>query len=272
MTGVGESDGPAGDHDDDRAAGPPYRALRRADPRLAERIHAGLGDAATVVNVGAGAGNYEPGDRIVVAVEPSSAMRAQRDVTLSRAIDATADALPFGDGAFDAGMAIATVHQWPDLDAGLAELCRVVNGPIVVMTWDPDAMGGFWLGDYMPELLANEARRVGPLQRLVAGLQAGGREVVVSPLPVACDCTDGFLEAYCARPEAFLDPAVRAGQSAWDRLEPGVVACGLDRLRSALRDGSWDRRHGHLRTTRQFQGALRLVVSRPSRASLVPGT
>jgi hypothetical protein len=49
--------------------GTTYAATRRPDPRLAARIHAALGPARTVVNVGAGTGSYEPGPpRQVVAV------------------------------------------------------------------------------------------------------------------------------------------------------------------------------------------------------------
>jgi SAM-dependent methyltransferase len=117
-----------------------YARHRRADPRIAARIHAALGAAATVLNVGAGAGSYEPGDRQVLAVEPSAAMRAQRPPGAAPALDARAEALPFDDDSFDAAMACITIHHWDPPAAGLAELRRVARGPVVVFTFELDAL------------------------------------------------------------------------------------------------------------------------------------
>ena len=171
-----------------------------------------LGPARTVVNVGAGAGSYEPTDRDVTAVEPSAAMRAQRPAHLATAIDATAEALPFADGSFDAAMATVTIHQWSDTDQGLRELRRVSRGPVVILTFDGDALDRFWLADYVPELIIAERRRYPAIDHVRAVL--GGVSTVTS-IPVPIDCVDGFTEAYYARPERFLDPAVRRSQSAW---------------------------------------------------------
>ncbi len=242
---------PAGDVDYE-AAGEGYARRRRADPRIAALVHAALGEAETVVNVGAGTGSYEPDDRHVIAVEPSAAMRAQRRTP---AVDATAERLPFDDGAFGAALATATIHQWEGLDAGLRELRRVSRGPVVILAFDGDALPRFWLAEYAPELIAAERRRQPAIAHVAAVL---GGAVDVSVVPIPLDCSDGFVEAYYGRPEALLDPAVRASQSAWGFAPDDGVA----HLRTALASGEWDDRHGHLRTQSEYAGALRLIVAR----------
>lgn len=243
------------------AVGSAYGRLRQADPRIAAQIHAALGDARTVLNVGAGTGSYEPADRHVIAIEPSEAMRRQRPRTLAPAINARAEALPLDDESVDASMATVTVHQWRDRTAGLAELVRVTRGPIVVLAFDPAVFGGFWLSEYAPEYVAAEKARDVPLPVLTEGLSGGGRRVRVEPVPVPLDCTDGFVEAYYGRPERFLDETVTRAQSGWGFTPRGTV----DRFRAALgRDlasGAWDRAHGHWRAQPTFAGALRLIVS-----------
>jgi SAM-dependent methyltransferase len=239
-----------------------YGRQRRTDPRLAAWVHAALGDARTILNVGAGAGSYEPTDRHVLAIEPSAAMRAQRPAHLAPAIDGVAENLPLDDQSFDATMALVTVHQWPDLDKGLRELRRVTRGPIVVLTFDPDALDRYWMADYAPEMLAVERRRFPTTAALVKGL-GGACEVHVLQIPN--DCVDGFSEAFFARPEAFLDPAVRRSQSAWGFVPDDVQARIVERLGADLASGEWDRRHGGWRTKPFFEGSLRGVVSRPPR-------
>jgi SAM-dependent methyltransferase len=246
---------PAGDFDYERG-GAGYAAGRRTDPRIASRVHAALGTARTLLNVGAGAGSYEPADRQVTAVEPSAAMRAQRPADRP-AIDARAEKLPFPDGSFDAAMAMVTVHQWPDLDAGLRELRRVSRGPTVILTFDPESLDRFWLVDYLPELIASEQRRFPSLDRLARVLGP----CTITDLPIPLDCMDGFLEAYYGRPEAFGDPVVRRSQSSWGFLDPVVAERGLARLRAELASGEWDRRYGQLRSQPEFAGSLRLVVT-----------
>jgi SAM-dependent methyltransferase len=249
----------AGDHDYDSALTDArsvrYAARRRTDPRIAAHVWAALGDARTVLNVGAGAGSYEPPDRYVVAVEPSAAMRAQR---ATPAVDAAAEALPFGDDSFDAVMATVTVHQWRDLVRGLAELRRVARGPVVVLTFDGPAVQRFWLSDYVPEWGELESSRYPDPER-IAGLLGGTASVTGIPIPL--DCSDGFIEAFYGRPEALLDPSVRGAQSAWSFVAPDAVAAGVERLRGSLVSGEWDRRLGHLRTQEHYDGALRLVTA-----------
>ncbi len=236
-----------------------YAGKRRGDPRIAARIHAALGDAETVVNVGAGAGSYEPGDRWVLAVEPSAAMRAQRPAGAAPAIDARAEALPLDDDAVDAAMACVTVHHWRPRAAGLAELRRVARGPVVVFTFELDALPA-WQLDLLHEGIELERPRFGTVAEVAAEL--GGR-TRVEPIPTPADCTDGFFEAYWNRPEALLDPAVRAAQSLWALLGPEAEARIVARLRADLESGAWDEAHGHLRTQAQYDGALRLLTSEP---------
>lgn len=258
---------PAGDVDYDRG-GEGYASVRRADPRIEALVHRALGEAHTVLNVGAGAGSYEPDDRGVVPVEPSAAMRAQRPSDRAAAVPAVAGALPFRDRAFDAALAMVTVHQWPDLEAGLAEVRRATTGPVVVLTFDPQALLGLWLAAYVPEVLEAEAGRQPEIARITAGLGGGPASVDVVPIPL--DCADGFVEAFYGRPERLLDPAVRAAQSSWRFVAPAVVERGLAALEADLAAGRWDERWGHLRAQPTYQGALRLVVSHPVAAGLGP--
>jgi SAM-dependent methyltransferase len=245
---------PAGDFDYE-AGGEGYATIRRTDPRIAAYVHAALGDARTVLNVGAGAGSYEPEGRYVVAVEPSAKMRAQRSTP---AVDATAEKLPFDAGSFDAAMATITIHQWADGDAGLRELRRVSRGPVVILTFDAPAIAEFWLNDYFPEVIEAEARRYPALDRIATVL---GGDVTVKQVPVALDCVDGFAEAFYGRPEALLDPGVRRSQSAWGFVPGAAIERGLARLRDDLATGAWDERYGHLRTQPEYLGSLRLVVA-----------
>ena len=237
-----------------------YAVRRQPDPRIGAMIHDALGDARTVLNVGAGAGSYEPADRYVVAVEPSAAMRAQRPPGAVPAIDATAESLPFDDDAFDAVMASVTVHQWSDTARGLAELRRVARGPVVVLTFDGDALDLLWLAAYVPELMVAERRRYPAIDMIAAAIGGASR---VLPVPIPIDCVDGFTEAYYARPEMFLDPQVRAAQSAWGFVDDEVITRGVERLRADLASRAWDDKYGELRTQPQFVGSLRLIVGHP---------
>jgi len=237
--------------------GTTYTRHRRADPRIAARIHAALGDAGTVLNVGAGAGSYEPRDRWVLAVEPSATMRAQRPPDAAPAVDARAEALPFDDDAFDAAMACVTIHHWEPPGAGLAELRRVARGPVVVFTFELDALPA-WQQEHLHEGLVIERPRFPAIADVAVAL--GGR-TRVEHIPTPGDCEDGFFEAFWRRPEALLDPAIRASQSMWALLGPGVEERIVARLADALASGAWDAEHGHLRELDSYDGALRLVVS-----------
>jgi SAM-dependent methyltransferase len=237
-----------------------YGDYRRADPRIAATVHAALGRARTVVNVGAGTGSYEPVDRVVTAVEPSAQMRARRPRHLPVAVDARAEQLPFADRRFEAAMATFTVHQWADRRAGLAELRRVTQGPIVLLTCDPARLRGWWLYEYAPEVIDVEAKRYPPIAELADHL--GGTTSAV-PVPIPLDCTDGFNDAYFGRPERLLDRQARLACSSWSFVSPEVVARFEARLAADLADGTWEARHGHLRRAPALEGALVLVVATP---------
>lgn len=250
----------AGDFDYDTHGGG-YAVQRRTDPRIAAHVHAALGDARSIVNVGAGAGSYEPADRDVTAVEPSASMRSQRPTHLATAIDATAEELPFADGSFDAAMATITVHQWADTDKGLRELRRVSRGPVVILTFDGDALDLLWLADYVPELIAAERRRYPAIAHIVDVL--GGTSTVTT-IPIPIDCVDGFTEAYYARPERFLDAAVRRSQSAWGFVDEVATLRAVRQLGDDLETGAWDAKYGVLRTQPEFVGSLRLITASPA--------
>ncbi len=238
--------------------GPGYEATRRADPRIAAAILDALGPARSVVNVGAGTGNYEPSDREVLAVEPSAAMIAQRPPGAAPCVQGSAEHLPLEDASFDAATALMTVHHWTDLDAGLAELRRVARSRIVIFTWDGTPGALSWLAnDYLPELGEIDLFRFPSPVELAEAL--GGAEVRRIPIP--SDCHDGFIEAFWARPEAYLDARVRAGMSGMRALDPSVLERGIGRLREDLASGEWDRRHGHLRRLAELDLGYRLVVA-----------
>lgn len=239
----------------------PYAGYRRTDPHIAAQVHAALGDATTVLNIGAGAGSYEPEDRCVTAVEPSAAMRAQR-LALGRkpAVIGHAEAIPFDDNSFDAAMAMVTIHHWPDIAAGLRELRRVTRGRIVVMTFDPDAMADFWIADYFPELIAAERPRFPTMQQL-AGMLGG--TCVVEKVQIPLHCEDGFTEAYYGRPEAFLEEGVRRAQSCWSFLPQGLEAQLMPRFEQVLASGLWDKKYGHLRSLPEASYSLRLMTALP---------
>lgn len=234
-----------------------YGQLRKADPRIAALIHHALGIAKTVINVGAGTGSYEPDDRQVTAVEPSLEMIRKRPVGAAPAVQAAAEGLPFADEQFDAGMAILTIHHWTDQQAGLAELRRVVRGPIVILTFDPAARP--WLTDYIPELaemdekampaMEDYARWLGPVQTI--------------KVPVPYDCVDGFLYAYWRRPEAYLDPRVRSGSSSFWKI--GDAHAGWTRFADDLATGRWKEVYADIIARELYDAGYRLIVSEGER-------
>jgi SAM-dependent methyltransferase len=248
----------AGDFDYE-THGSGYSTQRRADPRIESQLHVHLGDAASVLNVGAGAGSYEPSDRYVVAIEPSASMRSQRRVGRP-AINGIAESLPFDDDAFDLVMATITVHQWNDPLKGLSELRRVSRGKVLVLTFDSEVLLEFWLNHYSPEVIAAERRRYPDIS--VIGKAIGSSYDVV-PVTVPQDCTDGFGEAFYGRPERFLDPAVRKAQSGWGFVDGPDEQRFVEHLTSDLASGEWDRRWGQLRTQAEYDASLRLLVGHP---------
>ena len=241
------------------AIGVGYADVRRPDPRIEARLHASLGDASPVLNVGAGTGSYEPQDRAVVAVEPSPTMIRQRPPGSAVALRSVAENLPFGDGAFAGAMALLTIHHWPDPITGLQELRRVTRGPVVVLTFDHAVHAQQWLvTDYLPAMLELDAD-VPPADEVADALGGGTVEV----LPVPHDCTDGFCHAWWRRPEAYLDPGVRAGISGIARLPESVVDAAMVRLAADLESGAWLHAHRDLLAEDAIDGGYRLVVSDP---------
>lgn len=237
------------------AIGATYTATRRTEPRIAAQIWAALGQARTVLNVGAGTGSYEPADRDVLAVEPSAVMRSQRLPDAAPCLAATAENLPFRDQCFDAAMAIATIHHWQDPLAGLRELRRVARR-IVVFTFDPSFLTQFWLTrDYLPELTD---RLVGHPSLTEQARTIDGR---IEPVLIPWDCADGFFEAYWRRPEAYLQETVRRGISVWAKLGAEVERRAMHRLRDDLASGRWTERNRNLLDLDAADLGLRLLVA-----------
>lgn len=232
-----------------------YSAYRRPDPRIGAHVADALGPARSVVNVGAGAGSYEPADRAVVAVEPSAEMVRQRPPRAAPAVRASAERLPFRDAAFDAAMAVLTIHHWPDWRTGLREMRRVARRRVAILAFDVDHPG-FWLvRDYFPEIQAIDREtmpRLAEIERVLGPCE-------VRPVPVPADCSDGFLGAYWRRPERYLDAGARGAISAFAKLRDPQP--GLDRLRADLADGTWQRRNASLLALPELDIGYRLVVA-----------
>jgi SAM-dependent methyltransferase len=245
---------PAFDYD---SKGHQYSEIRKEDPRIGRYVHKSLEGCKTVLNVGAGAGSYEPDDKFVIAVEPSAVMRAKR-LALGRnpAVNARADDLPFDDGSFDAVMAVLTIHHWPDLKAGLLEVKRVAKKKITILTYDPDMLDVFWNAKYFPQLIEIERSRYPKLDRIAEYL---AEEITITNIKIPFDCTDGFQEAFYGRPEAFLQQEVRNAQSAWGFLNKEIEHTYVKKLSDDLASGEWDRLYGYHRTLPEFEGAFRLL-------------
>ncbi|MEM6990159.1 MAG: methyltransferase domain-containing protein [Myxococcota bacterium] len=240
-----------------------YANTRREDPRTARRIIDALGDARTVVNVGAGSGSYEPTDRHVIAIEPSDTMASQRPPHRSPAIRATAGALPLRNDSVDAAMAVLTVHHWDDEQArGVHEMRRIARGPVVIVTIDPLVSETMWLlADYLPEIAALDRRIFPPIATLERWL---GPETVTTVLPVARDTCDWTLLSFWAHPERVLDAAARRATSGFARLPAATVRRAVEAVQGDLDSGRWDEAHGSLRELDELDVGLRLV-SHPGR-------
>jgi SAM-dependent methyltransferase len=223
------------------------------DPRLAAVIWGALGDAESIVNVGAGSGSYEPRDRRVVAVEPAIAMIRQRPALAAPVVRACAEALPFPDGSFGAALAVLTIHHWSDWRAGLRELVRVSRHRVALFTWDPQSDGS-WLNDYFPHLVDADRLR---FPRLTA-LQEILGEIETIAVRIPHDCTDGFMGAYWRRPSAYLDPGVRGAISS---LANAASSVSLATLADDLNTGDWERKHGHVLKYQEIDLGYRLVVA-----------
>jgi SAM-dependent methyltransferase len=238
-----------------------YARTRREDHRIRARIHAALGEARTVVNVGAGAGSYEPLDRHVVAIEPSDVMAAQRPRQLAPAIRATAAALPLRDGAVDAAMAILTIHHWDgDRERGVREMRRVSCGPSVIVTYDPEISGAMWLiADYLPEVAALDHATF-PAPASIASWLGG--DVAIEPIAIPRDCQDWMLGSFWAHPERVLDAGARNATSGFARMAPEVVDRVAADVGRDLASGAWHARHGALLQLDECDVGLRLIVAK----------
>ncbi|MGE0787936.1 MAG: class I SAM-dependent methyltransferase [Sandaracinaceae bacterium] len=234
-----------------------YASRRREDPEIRRRIHAALGDARTVVNVGAGAGSYEPLDRTVIAIEPSSVMAAQRDPDRP-AIRASAEALPLHDGSVDAAMAVLTLHHWhPHQERGVRELCRVTRGPIAIVTIDAEVSGRMWLmADYLTEVRDLDLTIFPPPETIAGWLD---RPSEIEVIEVSRDTPDHSLISFWAHPERVLDPVARAVTSGFARQTPEVVERVVREVARDLGSGRWEERHGELRTRTHYDAGLRLI-------------
>jgi SAM-dependent methyltransferase len=233
-----------------------YSGTRKTEPRIAQRIWAALGDAETVLNVGAGTGSYEPRDRKVTAVEPSAVMRAQRPAGAAPCIAACAEALPFADQSFDAAIAVLSDHHWSDPLAGLREMQRVARR-MIVFQWDNELIDRFWLvRDYLPEF-----GELAAAQRPSLRERAHAIDAETEPVPIPWDCIDGFFHAYWRRPEAYLQEPVRRGTSVWARLGERVEAGAMMRLRADLASGRWHERDAELLSLDEAELGARLLIA-----------
>jgi SAM-dependent methyltransferase len=231
-----------------------YVATRAEDPRIAAAIRDALGEARTVLNVGAGSGSYEPRDRDVLAVEPSAVMRAQRPPGAAPCIDARAESLPFADGAFDAAMAVLSDHHWEDRLGGLREMRRVARRA-VVFQWDPAFADAFWLArDYLPSFPDPQGVTLAETEEALGATRS-------IRVPIPHDCRDGFLMAYWRRPEAYLDPAVRANISVFSLLPREEVEAMVLALRADLASGEWAARNAALLELNTYDFGYRLIVA-----------
>lgn len=233
-----------------------YASFRRPDRRIASAIDAALGDARSVVNIGAGTGSYEPVGRAVVAVEPSDVMIGQRPPEAAPCLRGSAEALPLETASVDAAMAVLTIHHWTDLERGLAEMARVARKRAVLVTWVPDA-APFWLTEvYFPEIASHDHEIFPTEATLVALLERMIGPADMAPLPIPHDCADGFLCAYWRRPESYLDPEMRAAMSSFTRID---AEPGLARLRGDLASGRWAERNRHLLALDELDLGYRIV-------------
>jgi SAM-dependent methyltransferase len=239
-----------------------YTAGRHEDPRIARAIWDALGDTASVVNVGAGAGSYEPSDRRVVAVEPSATMLAQRPPGAAPAVQASAEELPFRTDEFDAAMGVLTIHHWTDRRRGLCELRRVARDRIVLFLRDPDVCRWWWLYDYFPateRLVASRETRLDAIAEVLGEL-----EIIAVPVPA--DCRDGFEAAFWRRPDAYLDPGVVRAMSALALISNADREAGAGALRADLLSGAWQRRWNDLLDRDELDLGYRVVIARPDAA------
>jgi hypothetical protein len=245
-----------------------YTAHRRPDPRIQALIDDALGDAVTVLNVGAGTGSYEPTDRQLIALERSMVMIEARAADAAPVVQGRSEALPFPDDSFDVGMALMTTHHWDDWRAGIAELQRVSERQVLYVI-EPGNHNGFWLiDDYFPTVLELPSVQSAPVAEIADAVVAGagpGFTVDTIEVPIPHDFEDAVLWANWRRPEAYLDPSVLQCNSATAQLAPDVLEAGRSRLAAELESGTWHEKYGWLLEQDEVDAGFRLLVTRPVR-------
>jgi SAM-dependent methyltransferase len=235
-----------------------YSRARQSDPRIAAAIEMAIEGCQSILNVGAGAGSYEPESRAVIAVEPSRTMIAQRPAGTAPVVQARAESLPFRDASFDAVVGILTLHHWEDQRRGFSECARVARSRVVFLTIEVDECARFWLFDYLPDLIRMDR----PVFPGLARFEEAFGPIQVTAVPIPADCRDGFLGAYWKRPRAYLDPAVRAGISTFAKI--GNITEQLARLENDLDSGKWQQRYSSLENIDELDLGYRLVAARIS--------
>lgn len=240
-----------------------YAARRREDPLLRDRIVQALSDCESVVNVGAGAGSYEPGGGQVIPVEPSEVMVRQRSANRQPAVMAVAQALPLADKSVDAAMSILSIHHWhPDQQQGVAEMCRVARKQVIIVTFDPEVSGKMWLmADYLHEVRELDYEIFPPPKDVAAWI---GSKATVDVLPISKRTPDHNLASFWAHPERVLDAAARAATSGFARQTREVQERVVKAVAGDLESGAWDARYGRLRALDSFDAGLRLVTGSPA--------
>lgn len=233
-----------------------YAATRRTDPVIAARLQPYLAAADGILNIGAGTGSYEPHDANLVALEPSAAMIAQRPDGAAPVVQASAESLPFANGVFSHTLTVLSMHHWLDQPRACAEINRVTRERFVAVTWDPQA-APFWLTrDYFPEIHAAD---VGIFPAL-ADLATHFNDVQIEPLPIPAGCEDGILAAFWRRPEAYLDPGVRASISAF--AVANDTTSGVAKLERDLSSGAWHDANRDLLADDALDVGYRLVIAK----------
>ncbi|EAL65475.1 hypothetical protein DDB_G0283975 [Dictyostelium discoideum AX4] len=259
-----KDDGSAGDVNYAEKVFLNYNVYRQPEPEISNLIHKAFGESKSILNVGAGAGSYEPkqGENgyTITAVEPSASMRELRPKEFSVAIDAFVENLPFNNNQFEASMSTFSIHQWSNIEAGLKEMRRVTKNQVILLTCDPKLVQDFWLNEYAPGVLGAEAKRYPTIEKISEFL-GGEIEVISIPLPLLCK--DGFNEAYYGRPEMFLNPSARGSCSAWTFVDEPTRQSYLNHLKNDLESGEWDKKYSNLRTQSHYNGSLILIISRP---------
>ena len=235
-----------------------YSNIRQEEPKIAKVIHKELIDCQTILNVGAGAGSYEPKNKYLIALEPSVEMRKQRiKMKKSPAVIGASDSIPFDDNSFDCCMSILSVHHWKDMKKGINEMVRVSKKKVIIVTFDPEHLNDFWNFEYFPEVVEVERKRyptINTLEKLF------GKKLKIVKIPIPFNCKDGFQEAFYGRPEAFLHKEVRKSQSAWGFIDKKIENRIVKKLETELRNGEWDKKYGKYRKMKEFTCAFRMLI------------